>query len=153
RDFPEVPDTPNWTDFSPRIGVTYDLFGNAKTALKMTLSKYLEGGTASPIIQNAAPVNATVTSATRIWNDSNGDFLPQEDELGPLSDQGFGQTRVLTTYDPAVLRGFGQRGYNWETSAGLQHELLPRVSVEAMYFHRTYSRLRATNNLLVGPTD
>jgi hypothetical protein len=31
-----------WKDISPRIGVTYDLFGNGKTALKASFSRYTE---------------------------------------------------------------------------------------------------------------
>ena len=30
-------------DITPKLGATYDLFGNGKTALKVTLNKYLEG--------------------------------------------------------------------------------------------------------------
>ena len=36
-------DNLNWNDITPRMGATYDVFGNGKTALKVTLNKYLEG--------------------------------------------------------------------------------------------------------------
>ena len=32
----------SYKDITPRVAVTYDLFGNGKTALKATLGKYLE---------------------------------------------------------------------------------------------------------------
>ena len=32
-----------WKDITPKMGATYDLFGNGRTALKFTLNKYLEG--------------------------------------------------------------------------------------------------------------
>ena len=41
RSFPVVPNVPNWKDISPRFGVSYDLFGNGRTALKATASRYL----------------------------------------------------------------------------------------------------------------
>ena len=36
---------PTWNSFSPRFGAVYDLFGNQKTALKLSLGKYMQAGT------------------------------------------------------------------------------------------------------------
>ena len=36
---------PCWFDVAPRFGVAYDLFGNAKTALKASFNKYMAGQT------------------------------------------------------------------------------------------------------------
>ena len=33
-------------------------------------------------------------------------------------------------WDPRTLEGWGVRGYNWEFSAGVQREVIPRVSVD-----------------------
>jgi hypothetical protein len=44
-DYLEMPDWKNiytWNDLSPRIGITYDLFGNQKTALKASYSRYTD---------------------------------------------------------------------------------------------------------------
>ena len=38
--FPEM-DWVSWKDVTPRLGVAYDLFGDGKTALKVSLSKYM----------------------------------------------------------------------------------------------------------------
>jgi len=70
-----------------------------------------------------------------------------EPRCGPLSNPAFGTVVVRTRYDDDVRTGFGKRGYNWETSAGLQHELLPRVSVNATYFRRSYGNFLATDNV------
>jgi hypothetical protein len=40
RKFNRIPNLPNWSDWAPRFGVVYDLFGNAKTALKFSLNRY-----------------------------------------------------------------------------------------------------------------
>jgi Carboxypeptidase regulatory-like domain len=40
RDFPEVKHSPRWKNLSPRLGAAYDLFGDGKTALKVSLGRY-----------------------------------------------------------------------------------------------------------------
>ena len=42
---------------------------------------------------------------------------------------------------------------NWEVSAGVQHELVPRVSVNASYFRRQYTTFQVTQNTAVASTD
>jgi hypothetical protein len=46
-----------------------------------------------------------------------------------------------------------KRVYNVETTAGVQHELLPRVSVSANWYRRSFHRLRITDNLLRSQAD
>ena len=41
RQFAAVHDVPNWTDLNPRVGASYDLFGNGRTALRMSLGRYV----------------------------------------------------------------------------------------------------------------
>ena len=38
--FPEGRDLPNWKDAAPRLGLAYDLFGDASTALKVSWGRY-----------------------------------------------------------------------------------------------------------------
>src|SRR5712691_6841547 len=80
-----------------------------------------------PFVRSLAseyPVQTTVKSATRSWNDANNDFIPQEGELGPLSNSNFGRNTVATRYSPDVLLGFGNRDYIVEVTMRM-HELLP----------------------------
>jgi hypothetical protein len=75
-------------------------------------------------------------------------------ECGALASSIFGQPQLDTFYDPEILGGWGKRaGYSWEFSTGVQHELLPRVSVDVGYFRRWYGNLILTDNLAVDPSD
>jgi hypothetical protein len=149
-DFAAVENVPNWKNVSPRMGASFDLFGDGKTAVKVSLGRYLEGPNLVSFTRAANPAAAIVTSATRTWNDSNSDLVPQPGELGPLNPSNFGNSNVTTRYADKVLT---TRGFNWETSASVQHELLPRVSANVGYFRRWYGNFRATDNLNATPAD
>jgi hypothetical protein len=63
--WPQIDNVPNWKDVSPRVGISYDLFGNGKTALKATLNRYVvNDGVAFQNSQNPILFNS---SATRSW--------------------------------------------------------------------------------------
>jgi hypothetical protein len=149
-DFAPVHNVPNWKDVSPRIGVAYDLFGNGKTAVKATVGRYLEGPNLTSFTRVANPAAAISTSATRTWTDSNRDFNAQLNELGPLNNVNFGNSVITRRYDDEVPR---DRGFNWETSASLQHELAARVSMNVGYFRRWYGNFIVTDNLQTVPSD
>jgi hypothetical protein len=153
RDFAAVKNVPNWTDLNPRLGVAYNLFGNGKTALKAFIGRYVNFE-AFGLSSANNPASLLVLSATRAWTDANGDYVPQESELGPLSDSAFGQLRTATTrYADDVLHGFGVRPYNWQSSVQLQHELAPSISLNVGYFRTSYGNFSVTDNLAIKPGD
>ena len=134
----------DWNDISPRIGIAYNLFGDGKTAIKFTLGKYPQGQSIQ-LAQANNPIALSVLTATRTFTDRNGDFVPDCDfnntaangECGALSNVNFGKNNTnATTFDPKMLKGWGVRGYEWESSLSMQHELFPGVSVDAGYFRR-----------------
>ena len=67
---------PNYKDLAPRLGVSYDVFGNGKTAVKATLSRYVQTSTVGTA-RLLNPINTSVNNTTRPWNDVNGDKIPQ----------------------------------------------------------------------------
>jgi hypothetical protein len=97
----------------------------------------------------------------RRWTDSNGDYVVQGDpfnlaangELGPSSNLNFGRPIASARNDPAFAMGFGLRPYEWEFSAGVQHELIPRVSINGVFFRRIYGNFQVTDNQAVTPGD
>jgi hypothetical protein len=160
RDFAAVPDVPKWHDLSPRLGASYDLFGNGKTALKGSVSRYVVGELVD-FAQGNNPVISSVNSTTRTWTDLNGNFYPDcnltnpatNAECGPLTNANFGKPNIVTRYDDAIRTGFGVRAYNWETTAGIQQQLTGGLSAGATYFRRWYGNFNVTDNLSVTPQN
>jgi Carboxypeptidase regulatory-like domain len=168
--FPAQPGLGSLHDLSPRLGAAYDLFGDGKTAVKVSLNRYvLAMGPDVSFIQLANPSRNLVTSATRTWNDTTfaqGDprranFVPDCDllnvrangECGALSNENFGTVVTNLTYDTDTLTGWGKRNFNWEFSAGVQRELVPRVSADFTYFRRWYGNFVLVDDLAIGPAD
>jgi hypothetical protein len=160
--FPAQPGLGSLHDLSPRLGAAYDLFGDGKTAVKVSLNRYvLAMGPDVSFIQLANPSRNLVTSATRTWTDANRDYVPQCDllnvrangECAALSNENFGTVVTNLTYDKDTLTGFGKRNFNWEFSAGVQRELIPRVSADFTYFRRWYGNFVLVDDLAIGPAD
>jgi hypothetical protein len=143
-------------DYSPRLSVAYDLFGNGKTALKAGWNRYVsiigaEGNAQRyaaafndsetrpwfDIAMNPAtgslPAGCTVSNPTVCPNPygTNGDNIAQDWEIGPSSNRNFG-IRATNRIDPNV-----QRPYNDQLMIGVQHELVQGVSVSATYRRRS----------------
>ena len=163
RSFAAVPDVPNWKDISPRVGASYDLFGNGKTAIKVSVNRYVDTASIYSFGNNINPISAgggnSVTRA--ITNPAiNINLPPAGDPTNPAANgvlgpgpSNFGQSIITTSYDPNLSQGWGKRPYNWEYSAVVQHELAPRVSLEAGYFRRTFGNQTVTDNLDITPAD
>jgi hypothetical protein len=167
-------DNLNWKDITPKMGATYDLFGTGRTALKVTLNKYLEGmGTTGaggvPNVSDAPnPISRLNNQTTRPWIDNGvnggiaGDFVPQcnlqdytaNGECGALVNAAiFGTIVPGTTYDPDVMVGWGKRFYNWEFTGSVQHELMPRVSLNIQYARRWYGNFRIFDDRAISAAD
>jgi hypothetical protein len=139
RHFDAVKNAPDFFNVSPRVGVAYDLFGNAKTALKFSAGKY-----STPLTTSLARQLNPLAIATQSipWNDPNNDGIVQDSELDLTRlPSNFGVRRVARL-DPDT-----KRETNTELMLGVQHELTPRIAVSAAWFRRAYQNKRVVDDL------
>jgi hypothetical protein len=149
RDFPAIPNVPNWNDWSVRLAAAYDFSGDGKTAIKLSAGKYV-ASQAAGYAQTFNGMNGA--TQTRTWNDAdrNGSILDaagniQTNEvIGGTSN--FGQITVRP--DPNLARG-----NNWEYTAQVQRELMARTSVTVGFYHRDFYNLQVADNQNLSTAD
>src|SRR6202035_4343549 len=98
------------------------------------------------------PTSRIISNASRTWTDANGNFTPDCNLLNPAA-QDLRRSGVTNTLDPAILNGWGVRPSDWDFGVSLQHEILPRVSVDVGYFWRWFQGFVVTDNLAVKASD
>jgi hypothetical protein len=112
----------------PRIGVSYDLFGTGKTALKAYYGRfYNQFGSELLEASNGNAVANVQTS----WTDRNGNLQLDPGELGAIPSFSSGLF-------PPIDADAG-RPYNDEFNLGVEHQLVPNLSVGVSY-HRRHQR-------------
>ena len=123
--FTKVDNVPNFTNVVPRFGLSFDLMGDGRTALKGSFSKFtqLEGSR----LTGAINPNGRRFEA-RAWDDRNGNLFAELDEFGDVLSRGGG---VNVSFDPETTRPL-----TYEATAGIEHQLGRDLSVSATYYHR-----------------
>jgi hypothetical protein len=139
--WPEQPNVTDFADWSPRFSVVYDVFGNGRTALKFAANRY-NLGVGHSISNRLDPIS--VASDTRPWNDTNGDRVPQLNELGPSTGFNLGTTN---RYVEDL-----KRPRSIEMNATIEHQLPGAVVVSAAYYHREIREQIGSRNMAV-PTS
>jgi Carboxypeptidase regulatory-like domain len=166
--FPELKGVTGYNDITPRMGVAYDLFGNGKTSLKVNVSKYLQAANNDAQYTIANPATTFQQTTNVSWTDSNSNKVVDcnvmnkagenntatgGDICGAWLNLNFGNPFSTTVVNPAVLHGWGVRPYDWQYSAEIQHELLPRVAVDVAYSRRVWGNHFFTDNRALTPAD
>ncbi|MDH5405299.1 MAG: TonB-dependent receptor [Candidatus Aminicenantes bacterium] len=125
RSYPAEKNIPNWKNVVPRFGISYDIFGDGKTALKASFSRYTQmEGARLPQTLNPNSMFWEV----RPWNDSNGNLFAELDELLPPVAVGGG---VNVSLDPNTTRPLSD-----EVTVGIEHQVGEDLALAATYYYR-----------------
>jgi hypothetical protein len=144
RQLAEITNLPSFEEFSPRFSAAYDLFGNGKTAIKMSVGKFLASmGHGFPDTYNPAFVDTD----RRTWDDLNGNDIADTNEIGPPQKSNFGIRAPRRPGENLKRQG------DWEYTGSIQHELLPGLSGSFAYIHRKFINVPAQLNTLVSLSD
>jgi len=131
-----------WNTISPRIGLTYDLFGDRKTMLHLVASRY--GTTMNHGLANHLSV-VNVSWAEFEWNDRNGDHFISQDELVGYPDaiiayDGFDPANPTSLVSPNSIDPNLSSPLTNELIVGLERELMRDVYVTGnLYLRRNYN--------------
>jgi Carboxypeptidase regulatory-like domain len=162
QSFPAITNVPNWKDLNPRFGIVWDPAGDAKTAIKFGINRYVNSNTTgiANLLDPFGPGNS-LGSTARSWSDANGNFLPDCDltlktangECGAMLNTNFGTNVPSYRADPNWVNGWGHRPYNWQSSVAIDREILPYLVVNAGYYRTWYGNFMVIDNQRVTPED
>lgn len=138
-DFPGTEPLNPWKNLSPRLGLTYDLTGDAKTLLRAGYSRYYSRRRADEItFTNAAAVSQIVCP----WTDSNGDGFVQADEADTsriLALDNFNPAEPDSLVSPNVVDPDYTAPLTDELLVGVEREIMADFAVGVSYIYRNSS--------------
>jgi len=166
---PNIKPDYKWDVFSPRVGITYDLFGTGKTILKLSGSMYGDFMGTGSVSRYFAPYGVFSGWMNWYWLDANGDgkqqagemFVPDPSTYAPVpmfNSAGTAVSAEFTALQNYYWGGFtpgsttpGPSRYTvdsnatsnrtWEVLATIEHELLPNFSIGLQGTWRKYNHL------------
>jgi hypothetical protein len=147
-------------DYAPRLSAVYDLFGDGRTALKTSFSKYHRQYDADPFLAYAdagvrqenrnwfdCALNAAGTACSGVALPTNTDGIAQDHEIGPSPSGGNFVRRS------GALPGDLRRQYNLEFTAGVQRQVRPGLAVGALFIKREIRNIQVTDRTFITLND
>jgi hypothetical protein len=123
--------------------------------------RYLEALQSGSRYTAPNPMNRVALTTNRAWTDANRNYVADCDLMNPSaqdlratggdacgawSNVNFARPVFDTSFDPALIGGWGTRPDDWSFGASVQHEILPRTSIEVGYFRRWFGNQQVTDN-------
>lgn len=123
-----------WALITPRIGATYDLFGDGKTALKLHIGRYSDWLYASFIV-SYNPMR--LSSYSFNWWDDNGNGYPDNAGVDHYELAGGRSPLVMQRdYWSRLVDTDLKATYDDQISIGIDHELFPDFKVGVSYLYK-----------------
>jgi hypothetical protein len=128
RAFPEIEVFNFELNAAPRIGVSYDLVGNGRTALKAYYGRFYNqfGSELAEGVNQNSRLNVPLP-----WNDGNNNLRLDPGELTLTNFTGF--TAVFPRMDTEATRP-----YSDEMNVGIDHQLVSNFALSASYHRRQH---------------
>jgi Carboxypeptidase regulatory-like domain/TonB-dependent Receptor Plug Domain len=128
-----------WNDISPRASATYALGAAKKTVGRLSYARY--AGQLNPYeVTFSSPVGGSYTYIAYKWVDFNHDGFAQKNEiltnLGPQYSNSINPAKPTALTSPNTLDANYHANHDNEVIAGIDHELIPNLSIGGAYTWR-----------------
>lgn len=141
EEFASINNIPRWQNGLWRVGASYNLTGDGRTAFKGFVGRFLvQEGTR--LVEQVNPNE--LGGDFRSWTDRNGNNIAELDELGPRTRPYGGRVNKI---DPNL-----KQPYSDEFSVGIEREIVTDVSAGVAYFRRNNRRRFSGINRAVPPS-
>ncbi len=145
--FPGIDSGVVWNDISPRLGMTYDLFGTGKSVARASYSMYF--GQMQPGQLSGELISIAQVSVRYPWADLNGDTFVSANELNTTTfltkSASFDPTNPTSFLSPGAVDPDLKNDRTREFVVGLQQEVIRNLAVEVNYVWRKYDQFTWTD--------
>jgi hypothetical protein len=143
-EFPGVESPVTYNDVSPRLGLTYDLFGTGRSIFRSSYSMYFGQMSTGELAGDLVAIGAVMVRYP--WNDANGDSFVQADELtfvaNPVKSAAFDPNNPTSFSSPGTIDPDLRNDRTREFILGYQQEVARNLGFEVNYIWRKYDRFQ-----------
>jgi hypothetical protein len=145
-----------WTDFSPRLGFTYDFGGDGRNILSSSYATYFGQMGPGDLSGQLAATGAVFVRYP--WNDANGDEFVQPGEVNTSGrflskSTAYDPANPTSTSSPTIVDPNVKNDRTREFILGFDRQLGGNMAVGANYIWRKYDQFRWNDRIGFGSED